>query len=123
MAMLLGKKVGMTRVYDEAGRLIPVTVIEAGPCAVTQVKKTDVDGYNAVQLGFDDVKVSRQKQPQVGHTAKADTEPKRFVKECRLPAGAEPEYELGRYGYGVGFCRGRSTSTSWEPARAKATPA
>ena len=95
MAMLLGKKVGMTRVYDAAGRLIPVTVIEAGPCAITQVKKTDVHGYNAVQLGFEDVKVSRQKQPQVGHAAKAETEPKRFVKECRMPAGAEPEYELG----------------------------
>ncbi len=94
MSMLLGKKVGMTRVYD-AGRLIPVTVIEAGPCAVTQVKTTDVDGYNAVQLGFDDVKSSRQKQPQVGHAAKAKTEPKRFVKECRLPADAEPEYQLG----------------------------
>ena len=95
MAMLLGKKVGMTRVYDEAGRLIPVTVIEAGPCAVTQVKTAEVDGYNAIQLGFDDVKPSRQKQPQVGHTAKADATPKRFVKEYRLPDNAAPEYELG----------------------------
>jgi len=95
MAMLLGKKVGMTRVYDGAGRLIPVTVIEAGPCAVTQVKTTEVDGYNAIQLGFDDVKPSRQKQPQVGHAAKADTTPKRFVKEYRLPDNAEAEYQLG----------------------------
>jgi len=95
MAMLLGKKVGMTRVYDGAGRLIPVTVIEAGPCAVTQVKTTEVDGYNAIQLGFDDVKPSRQKQPQVGHTAKAETTPKRFVKEYRLPDNAEAEYQLG----------------------------
>ena len=95
MAMLLGKKVGMTRVYDEKGRLIPVTVIEAGPCAVTQVKTTESDGYNAVQLGYDDVKASRQKQPQVGHAAKAKATPKRFVREYRLADGAEPEYELG----------------------------
>lgn len=95
MAMLLGKKVGMTRVYDEKGRLIPVTVIEAGPCAVTQVKTTESDGYNAVQLGYDDVKPSRQKQPQVGHAAKANATPKRFVKEWRLAEGAEPEYQLG----------------------------
>lgn len=95
MAMLLGKKVGMTRVYDEAGRLIPVTVIEAGPCPVTQVKTKDVDGYNAIQLGYDDVKASRRKQPQIGHTAKAKTEPKRFVKEWRLAEKCEPEQQLG----------------------------
>jgi large subunit ribosomal protein L3 len=95
MAMLLGKKVGMTRVYDEKGRLIPVTVIEAGPCAVTQVKTAESDGYNAVQLGFDDVKASRQKQPQIGHAAKASATPKRFVREYRLADKTEPEYSLG----------------------------
>lgn len=95
MAMLLGKKVGMTRVYDETGRLIPVTVIEAGPCAVTQVKIAEVDGYNAIQLGYDDVKASRRKQPQVGHASKAGTDPKRFVKEWRLADNAEVEYQLG----------------------------
>lgn len=95
MSMLLGKKVGMTRVYDESGRLIPVTVIEAGPCIVTQVKSTEKDGYSAIQLGFDDVKPSRRKQPQVGHAEKAKTDPKRFVKEWRLPDGVEPEYKLG----------------------------
>jgi len=95
MAMLLGKKVGMTRVYDGAGRLIPVTVIEAGPCTVTQVKTAEVDGYNAVQLGYDDVKSSCRKQPQVGHTSKAGTDPKKFVKEWRLADNVESEYELG----------------------------
>jgi large subunit ribosomal protein L3 len=95
MAMLLGKKVGMTRVYDEAGCLIPVTVIEAGPCAVTQIKTAEVDGYNAVQLGYEDVKESRRKQPQIGHAAKAETAPKRFVKEWRLADNAEVEYQLG----------------------------
>jgi large subunit ribosomal protein L3 len=95
MAMLLGKKVGMTRVYDASGGLVPVTVIQAGPCMVTQVKTRDSDGYNAVQLGFEDVKSSRRKGPQVGHTRKASTTPKRFVRECRLPEGAEPEFKAG----------------------------
>jgi large subunit ribosomal protein L3 len=95
MAMLLGKKVGMTRLYDESGQLVPVTVIQAGPCAVTQVKTAEKDGYNAVQLGYDDVKLSRCKKPQLGHVAKANTMPKRFVKEMRLPDGVEPEYKVG----------------------------
>ena len=89
MAMLLGKKVGMTRVYDEAGRLIPVTVIQAGPCIITQVKTGATDGYDAVQMGFDEVKPSRRKQPEVGHARKADTNPKRFVREWRLPSEAK----------------------------------
>jgi large subunit ribosomal protein L3 len=95
MAMLLGKKVGMTRVYDEAGRLVPVTVIQAGPCTVTQVKTGETDGYNAIQLGFDDTKPSRCTQAQVGHAQKADTSPKRFVREWRLPNTSEPKYKLG----------------------------
>ncbi len=95
MSMLLGKKVGMTRVYDEAGRLVPVTVIQAGPCTVTQVKTAEKDGYSAIQLGYEDVKTSQQKYPQIGHTKKAGATPKRFVREWRLPEGAEIEYELG----------------------------
>ncbi|MHC4543036.1 MAG: 50S ribosomal protein L3 [Planctomycetota bacterium] len=95
MAMLLGKKVGMTQVYDEAGKLLPVTVIQAGPCVIMQVKTAENDGYNAVQLAFDDVKPSRRKNPQVGHAKKADTTPKKFVKEMRLPEEAEPEYKVG----------------------------
>ncbi len=95
MAMLLGKKVGMTRVYDPAGRLIPVTVIEAGPCTVTQVKTTETDGYEAIQVGFDEVKESRRKKPQIGHTEKAGTTPKRFVKEYRFCGKPETEYQAG----------------------------
>lgn len=95
MAMLLGKKVGMTRVYDESGRLIPVTVIQAGPCIITQIKTGETDGYNAVQMGFEDVKPSRRKQPEVGHMRKADTNPKRFIREWRLPTGAKTEYKPG----------------------------
>lgn len=95
MAMLLGRKVGMTRVYDESGSLVPVTVIQAGPCTITQVKTSDGDGYNAVQLGFDDVKPSRRKQPQIGHTRKANANPQRFVKEWRFPDDAEAQYKAG----------------------------
>ncbi len=95
MAMLLGKKVGMTQVCDETGELLPVTVIQAGPCAVMQVKTADTDGYNAVQLGYDDVKPSRRKNPQIGHAQKADSLPKRFVKEMRLADDAEPQYKVG----------------------------
>ncbi len=95
MAMLLGKKVGMTGVYDESGRLLPVTVIQAGPCTVMQVKTVDTDGYNAVQMGYDDVKPSRRKNPQIGHAEKANSVPKKFVREMRLPKDAEPEYKVG----------------------------
>ena len=86
MAVLLGKKIGMTQVYTESGRLLPVTVIQAGPCTVMQVKTVRSDGYNAVQLGYEDVKPSRRKKPQLGHAAKAGTVPKKFVREMRLPA-------------------------------------
>ena len=92
VAALLGKKVGMTQVYDEAGRAVPVTVIQAGPCAVLQVKTTDVDGYEAVQLGYGDVKPHRSTLPQIGHAAKAGSGPKRFIREVRFlecPADAQ----------------------------------
>ncbi len=95
MAMILGKKVGMTRVYDESGKLVPVTVIAAGPCTVMQVKTVESDGYSAVQLGYDDVKPARRKKPAVGHASRANSSPKRFVREWRMPAGTEPEYSAG----------------------------
>ncbi|MFA5251476.1 MAG: 50S ribosomal protein L3 [Phycisphaerae bacterium] len=95
MAMLLGKKIGITQMYDEADRLLPVTVIQAGPCIVMQVKTANTDGYNAIQLGYDDVKPSRRKNPQIGHAKKANSEPKRFTREMRLPKDAAPEYKAG----------------------------
>ena len=95
MAMLLGKKVGMTQVYDEAGKMLPVTVIEAGPCVVIQVKTIDTDGYNAVQLGYKDVKESRKTKPLIGHTAKAGTTPKKFVREMRLGKDEQPQLNAG----------------------------
>jgi len=95
MAILLGKKVGMTQVYNELGKLVPVSVIQAGPCVVMQVKNAETDGYNAIQLGFDDVKAVRRKKPQVGHAKKANTNPKKFIKEMRLPDEAEQKYKPG----------------------------
>jgi large subunit ribosomal protein L3 len=95
MAMLLGKKVGMTRVYDESGRLIPVTVIQAGPCTVTQVKTKETDGYRAIQMGFEDKKASRRRQSEIGHARKANTDPKRFIREWRLPEAAKADYKPG----------------------------
>jgi large subunit ribosomal protein L3 len=95
MAMILGKKIGMTQVYDELGNLVPVTVIQAGPCVVMQVKKTETDGYNAVQLGFDEVKAIRRKGPQIGHAKKAKTTPRRFVREMRLADDVEKPFEAG----------------------------
>jgi large subunit ribosomal protein L3 len=93
--MLLGKKVGMTQVYDEQERLLPVTVIQAGPCVVMQVKTVETDGYNAVQIGYDDVKASRKKKPAIGHAEKAKTTPKRFIREMRLVGDAKTEYKAG----------------------------
>ncbi len=92
LTALLGKKIGMTQVYDDAGTLHPVTVVQAGPCDVLQVKTVETDGYSAVQLGFGDVKAHRATKPQIGHSAKANVQPKRFVREVRLendPAGVE----------------------------------
>lgn len=89
LSALLGRKIGMTQVHDEAGELHPVTVVQAGPCSVLQVKTVETDGYNAVQIGFQDVKAHRALRPQIGHAAKANTAPKRFVRECRLESPSD----------------------------------
>ena len=97
MPALLGRKIGMTRWFMEDGTNVPVTVIEAGPCAVTQIKRTETDGYTAVQLGFDDVKPRRTTMPLMGHDAKAGTTPKRCHQELRLPDDKSvEEFELGQ---------------------------
>ena len=94
-ARLLGRKVGMTRVYNETGTIVPVTVVQAGPCIVTQVKTDDgKDGYNAIQLGFEEIKERRQSKPVVGHCRKTgQTGPKRFFREIRLTG--KPEVTAG----------------------------
>ncbi len=81
---LIGKKIGMTQLFDENGSFIPVTVIEAGPCAVVQKKTQETDGYEAVQLGFGDVKPNRVNKPMKGHFAKHDVAPKKVLREFRF---------------------------------------
>ena len=93
--MLLGKKIGMTQVYDEAGKMTTVTVLQAGPCTVLQAKTPETDGYNALQLGFDDKKTRRVLKPEEGHAKKANTVAKRFVREWRLTKGQEGKYNAG----------------------------
>lgn len=89
MTLILGRKRGMTQVFEDDGTVVPVTVLEAGPCAVTQVRTEDKDGYNAIQLGFEDLPDRRTKKPQKGHFAAANVAPKRFLREERLSAPAE----------------------------------
>lgn len=81
---IIGKKIGMTQIFDESGKVIPVTVVEAGPCVVVQKKTVENDGYAAVQVGYGDVKVQRMNKPMKGHFEKADVAAKKTLKEFRL---------------------------------------
>ena len=81
---LIGKKIGMTQIFDEKGNVIPVTVVEAGPCNVVMKKTVETDGYEAVQLGFGDIKVQRVTKPLMGHFKKNDVAPKKTLKEFRF---------------------------------------
>ncbi len=92
MSGLIGKKIGMTSIFDENGKNIPCTVIEAGPCIVTQVRTEEVDGYNALQLGFDDATEKSATKAAQGHAKKAGTSVKRKVVEFK---GFDEEYKLG----------------------------
>ena len=91
---LIGRKVGMTQIFDESGKVIPVTVIEAGPCVVAQVKTMDNDGYEAIQLGFGDVKEKKLTKPAKGHFTKVNVTPKKHLREFRLDSVAE--YTVGQ---------------------------
>ncbi len=86
---ILGKKLGMTQIFTEDGVLIPVTVIQAGPCAVVQKKTVEVDGYSAVQVGFESKKEHRSNKPEMGHFKKANVEVKKYLKELKLDNAAE----------------------------------
>ena len=81
---IIGRKIGMTQIFDEKGCVIPVTVVEAGPCVVVQKKTVENDGYEAIQLGFEDVKAEKVNKPMKGHFAKSDVAPKRILREFRL---------------------------------------
>ncbi len=86
---ILGKKLGMTQLFDEMGKIVPVTVVEAGPCYVVQKKTADNDGYDAVQIGFDDIKEKNANKPMKGHFAKAGVSAKRFLREFKLENASE----------------------------------
>ena len=86
---IIGKKVGMTQIFDESGKVIPVTVVEAGPCVVTQKKTVETDGYAAVQLGYGEVAEKKLSNPEAGHLKKAGVAPKKHLKEFKLENAAE----------------------------------
>lgn len=90
---IIGKKIGMTQIFDADGKVIPVTVIEAGPCSVTQIKTEEKEGYNAVQLGFADVQERKLNKPQLGHLKKAGDAVKKYLKEFRFDDTSS--YSLG----------------------------
>lgn len=90
---IIGRKVGMTQIFDEAGKVIPVTVIEAGPCTVVQKRSEEKDGYNAVQLGYEDLGEKKTNKPTKGHFAKAGVTPKKYLKEFKLENA--PELNVG----------------------------
>ena len=89
MKAIIGKKVGMSQIFDEKGHVIPVTVIEAGPCVVTQKKTVEIDGYEAVQLGYGDVSENKLSKPELGHLNKAGVAPKKYLREFNLENAAE----------------------------------
>lgn len=91
---ILGRKLGMTQVWSDDDKLIPVTVIEAGPCVVSQVRTIERDGYRAIQLAYGDIKESKVNKPMKGHFDKARVEPKRYVRE--VPVDEGEEYKLGQ---------------------------
>ena len=93
-AGLLGKKLGMTRVFDEAGRALAVTVVQAGPCVVVQRRRTATDGYEAIQVGFGDLPLRKSNMPMTGHVKAHRSNPKRYLREFRLEA--DEAYEEGQ---------------------------
>ena len=94
MKTLLGKKIGMTQIFTEDGQVVPVTVVEAGPEVVTQIKTVETDGYNAVQVGYEDQKAHRVNKPMTGHYEKAGVVPKKHLAEFKIEDGET--YELGQ---------------------------
>lgn len=118
MNTILGKKIGMTQIFSDAGEAIPVTVIEAGPAVVTQIKTVETDGYNAVQIGYGDVKEQRMNKPEKGHFAKWQAPLKKHLAEIRLEEGEtyEPnqvitvaDFEVGKKLDVTGVSKGKGT--------------
>ncbi len=91
---ILGKKLGMTQIFDQAGNAVPVTVVQAGPCVVTQIKTADTDGYAAIQVGFEETTEKALNRPKLGHLARSGSAPLRYLQEYRVAAATD--YELGQ---------------------------
>lgn len=91
---LLGNKIGMTQIFDEAGNIIPVTILKVGPCVVTQVKTEAKDGYNAIQVGYSNVASKRLTQPELGHLQKSNIQPLKYLREFRIPG--DHDFEVGQ---------------------------
>lgn len=132
MKAILGKKLGMSQIFTENGLVVPVTVIEAGPCYVSQKKTVETDGYNAVQLAFMDVKPSRINKPEMGHLKKANVAPKKYLKEfdidgANLEIGSEVKCDVFKVGDTVdvtGTTKGRGFTgviQRWNQHRLKMT--
>ena len=115
---ILGKKIGMSQIFTDSGLVIPVTVVEAGPCQVSQIKTVEKDGYSSVQLAFTDTKESRLSKAEVGHLKKANIAPKKYLKEFKIPTngltlGAEIKCDVFKEGDIVdvsGYTKGRGFS-------------
>ncbi|MBS2532440.1 50S ribosomal protein L3 [Catenulispora sp. NF23] len=107
---VLGEKLGMTQVWDENNRVIPVTVVKAGPCVVTQIRKQEIDGYEAVQIAYGAVKPTKVNKPEAGHFAKAGVTPRRYTVEIRTTDAAE--YALGQEITAEAFASGQIVDVS-----------
>ena len=128
---IIGKKIGMTQLFDERGNVIPVTAVEAGPCVVTQVKTVENDGYKAFQYGFGEMKASKVNKPMAGHFKKNDVAPKKVLREFRLEGEANVgdiiKADIFAVGDAVdvaGISKGKGTAgviTRWNFARLKET--
>lgn len=133
MNALLGEKLGMTQIYDEAARAIPVTVIKLGPCQVTQIKTEDTDGYNAVQIAYREVPARKLSKPELGHLAKANVPPSKHLVEIRVEdpsefkAGQEltaaEVFEVGQKADVAGVSKGKGFSGSMKRHNFKGQPA
>nr|WP_307856457.1 MULTISPECIES: 50S ribosomal protein L3 [Catenulispora] len=110
MKGVLGEKLGMTQVWDENNRVIPVTVVKAGPCVVTQIRKQEIDGYEAVQIAYGAVKPTKVNKPEAGHFAKAGVTPRRYTVEIRTTDAAE--YALGQEITAEAFASGQIVDVS-----------
>ena len=91
---LLGNKIGMTQIFDQSGNIIPVTILKVGPCVVTQIKTTAKDGYNAIQVGYNNVSSKSLNQPQLGHLQKSNLQPLKYLKEFQV--AQDHEFEIGQ---------------------------